>query len=504
MISLKALLATFLFGLVITTYAQKGSITGVVTDENTSDHIPFASIALFKNAGENPVTGTITDNEGNFVLKNIQWGNYTLEISFMGYKSKSIENILVNPDNSELVLGEISLAPSTYELNEVEVTAMENTVSTKIDRKTYSADDFETARGGTAVDVLNRLPSISVDPDGNVSVRGTTDFMVYLNGKPTQMEASMLLGSIAGNSIENIEVITVPTARFDAQGKGGIININTFRNAAEGFSVSANGLYGGAPWGHLTDVYSGFKQNDNRQGAGLNLSWFKNKWTLYGGFNLNNKNINGMRIGDARILINEDTGVYKHMVAQGERPEWFRNWTANAGFEHNISDKSTITGSYFFGKRKEGRSAFYVYEVFYADKNKNTIAGINRNTDWIYNPNTDNRYGTFHTANLDFNTNFDDNSELKISMLYENSGLSRKLQNQNFDFNQASNQAGLLELEYLQQDDTPLQGFRFSVDYSKKLNNGNTLGLGLQPQIFNIAGGFQYDTLGVFNNRWAA
>ncbi|NQU52742.1 MAG: TonB-dependent receptor [Bacteroidetes bacterium] len=377
-------------------------------------------------------------------------------------------------------------------------------VSTKIDRKVYSANDFETAQGGTAVDVLNKLPSVSVNPDGEVSVRGTTDFMVYLNGKPTQMDPSMLLGQIAGNSIENIEVITVPTAKYDAQGKGGIINISTKRTGAEGLSISANGLGGGAPWGHVTDKYSDFEQNDNRIGTGLNLMWFKNNLSVYGGFNLNNRNINGMRTGDARIFVDEANGVYKHMVAAGERPEWFKYWSANAGFDYKLSEKSTLSGSYFFGKRTEGRSAFYIYNIFYADKNKNTIAGVDRNEDWIYNPNTDNRYGTFHTANVDFAQKFDNKSELKISLLYENSGLSRELENQNFDYNPSTDKAGAKELHYKQTDNTPVEGYLLSIDYSKKLENGHTLGFGLQPQIFNITGGFGYDTLGIENNSFSA
>lgn len=484
--------------------AQKGSVSGIIIDGNSSDKIPFASVALFQPGSETPVAGSITDDVGDFTIKNITLGSYLLEVTFIGYNKSKVENISLTRESNKVDLGEIVLTPSNVNLGEVEVTAMQNTVSTKIDRKVYSASDFETAQGGTAVDVLNKLPSVSVSPDGEVSVRGTTDFMVYLNGKPTQMDPSMLLGQIAGNSIENIEVITVPTAKYDAQGKGGIINISTKRTGAEGLSISANGLYGGAPWGHLTDKYSGFGQNDNREGAGLNLMWFKNNLSLYGGFNVNNRNINGLRIGDARILVDESKGVYRHMVAQGERPEWFKYWSANAGFDYKLSEKSTLSGSYFFGKRTEGRSAFYIYNIFYADKNKNTITGVDRNEDWIYNPNTDNRYGTFHTANVDFATKFNNNSELKISFLYENSGLSRELQNQNFDYNLSTDSFGAKELEYHQQDDTPLKGYRFSVDYSKEFDNGNTLGLGFQPQILDITGGFEYDTLGIASGQLAA
>ncbi|MBE0653182.1 MAG: TonB-dependent receptor [Bacteroidales bacterium] len=483
-------------------YSQRAEVTGNITDINSGEKIPFAAISVFDPEFTSLITGTVSNENGEFAIKQLKPGSYRFVVSFIGYTPDTLETLDITPGNNYYRLAEVAISPSFLEIEEVEVRRLSNTSVQKIDRQVYRASDFETAKGGTAVDVLNKLPSVSVDPDGNVSLRGTTDFIVYLNGKPTQMDPSMLLGTIAGNAIENIEVITVPSARYDAQGKGGIINITTRRNAAEGLSISANGFYGSAPWGHLTDKYSGFGQNDNRGGAGLNLTWHKNKLSVYGGFNLNNKNINGMRTGDARILVDEDKGVYKHMVATGERPEWFRNWSANTGFDYRVSEKTTISGSYFHGQRQEGRSAFYVYEVFYADKEKNAVEGVNNASDWIYNPNTDDRYGRFHTANIDMNTRFEDNSELKISLLYEHSGLSRELRNQNFDFNPSTDQVGAEELEYLQKDDTPLDGYRLSVDYSKEMGNGDKLGAGFQPQIFNISGGFRYDTLGIANDQW--
>jgi hypothetical protein len=127
-------------------------------------------------------------------------------------------------------------------------------------------------------------------------------------------------------------------------------------------------MTGGAPWGHKTDKYSGFKMNDNRVSTGINLVYRKKSTSLYGGFNLNNRNINGSRTGDARLL--QTDGSYYHMVASGERPEWFKNVSANAGGDFYLSEKSTLSASYFFGNRKEGRSAFYVYNNFFGDINK--------------------------------------------------------------------------------------------------------------------------------------
>lgn len=277
-------------------------------------------------------------------------GNYRAVVSFIGLKSDTSEVFAITSDHNHYALGEIGIVPLAVEIDDEEVRGTLSTTTRKIDRQTYRAADFETAKGGTAVDVLNKLPSVSVGPDGDVLVPGTTEFMVYLNGKPTQMEASVLLNQIAANSIENIEVITVPTARFDAQGKGGIVNITTKKSGSDGLSISASGMAGGAPWGNITDKYSGYEMNDNRVSTGINLVYRKKSTSLYGGFNLNNRNINGSRTGDARLL--QTDGSYYHMVASGERPEWFKNTSDNApliGYRLTIDYDKNFDNGYKLG-----------------------------------------------------------------------------------------------------------------------------------------------------------
>ena len=474
--------------------AQNGSIQGTVSDKITNDKIPFAAVMVISENGSFQ-DGSISAGDGSFAIGNLKSGNYKLLVSFMGYKTDTISMVTLSKQNPKINIGNIRLKPTLTDLEEVQVQAKSKTMISKIDRQTYRAADFETAKGGTATDLLSKLPSVSVDPDGSISVRGTTDFMVYLNGKPTQIEPSVLLGQISGSQIENIEVISIPTAKYDAQGKGGIINITTKRTGAEGLSVSTNGLIGGAPWGNVTDRYSGFRNNDNRYGGGINLMYFKDKISIFAGVNYSRRNVNGDRTGDARILVKDN--VYRHMVASGERPEWFEYMSGNAGFDYKLSAKTVFSGSYFYGNRTEGRSAFYIYNNFYADKNNVSIPGVNRNEVWIYNPNTDTRFGEFHSGNLDLVHNFSKTSELKISGLYEHSNLSRELSNENFQFNPSDNRIGVKQLQYRQTDDTPLDGYRLSVDYSSQLPNGSKLGVGFQPQYIHIDGGFNYDTLDI-------
>lgn len=483
--------------------AQTGSIEGRVQDAESNDGIPFATVALYKPGSEVPVNGVSTDYDGNFNLSGVAYGSYNLTVSFIGYTPIELPNVEVSRGLSKVNLGTISLTPSATQLEGVEVSAMARTVVNRLDRRTYRAQDFETARGGNASDVLNRLPSVSVSPDGEVSVRGTTDFMVYLNGKPTQLEPSVLLAQISAGSIESIDVITVPSAQFDAQGKGGIINITTKTKGIEGFSLSANGLLGGAPWGHPTDRYTGYNLNDNRYGGGLNLTYAKNGLVLYGGFNYNWREANSSRSGDARIL-DQSNGSYKHMVASGMKPEWYENVSTSLGFDAVLSSRSSLSASYYYGKRLEGRQAFYMYNIFMADKEKNPIDGIPTNEQWIFNPNEGIRTGAFHTISTDYTYRFDENTKIAISGLYEFSVLTHDVDNPNIEYNPTTDALGVHQLHYKQSDNTPLDGARLSIDFSKKFDNGNTLSLGVQPQLFAIDGALKYDTLNVSSNLWGA
>jgi outer membrane receptor protein involved in Fe transport len=500
--ALKFLVILLLSCSFMTVPAQKPGISGRIVDSETGNGIPFVSIALFSDDYEKMVEGAISDDEGYFFIRNSGDGQFNLVMSFIGYNPDTLSNITVNQISSAINLGETALAPAVFELQGVNVQGIAGTTSRQIDRQTYRASDFETTRGGTAADVLNRLPSVTVDPDGNVSLRGTTDFMVYLNGKPTFMEPAVLLGQIAAGTIESIDIITVPTARFDAQGAGGIINITTKKSGVEGLAVVADGMLGGAPWADKTHLYSGQNLNYDRWGGGLNLIYQKNNLTLFGNMNYITRNLKSYRTGDARLL--QPDGSYYHMVASGERLEWQKNHSASIGIDYSFNEENLISAYYHYGKRNQGRTAHYVYHNFFADINKLPAPGINSQEQWLYNPNTDDRTGVFHTVNFDYNKRFGNNRTLMLSALYEHSGLTWLIDNPDYSFNRQNNRQNELIRHFHQTDNTPLDGFRLTIDYEFELNNGHSLGIGLQPQYLNQTGGFNFDTLHVQSGIWGA
>ena len=194
-------------------FAQNGSIRGVITDKTTNEKIPFANVAAVLNSKTGFPKGTVSDKDGKFSIDNLSFGLYNVVISFIGYQSDTVRNININRQIQQVNIGGIQLRDMTVALGEVVVKDHAETSTSKLDRITYRVRDFENAIGGNASDVLNKLPSVSIDQDGVISVRGTSDFMIYLNGKPSQMDPSQLLAQIPAGTIESIDVITVPSAK---------------------------------------------------------------------------------------------------------------------------------------------------------------------------------------------------------------------------------------------------------------------------------------------------
>ncbi len=478
-------------------YGQTGTIEGTVSDPVTDERIPYTTIAVYSGDHDVPVTGDVSDGNGKFIISRLPYGTYRIVVSFIGYESTSIPGVSVNQQSSSVNLGMVHLNQSFANLEEVEISAMARTSSAKIDRTTYVASDFETARGGTASDILNKLPSVSVGPDGLVSVRGTSDFIVYLNGRPTSMEPSMLLAQISANSIESVEIITVPGARFDAQGAGGIININTRRTGTEGLSVSANLIGGAAPWGEETHSYSGYNLNNDMYGGGIDLLFNRNNISLYNNLYYNNRNVNGTRNGNATIL--QENGEDYTLEGSGARPELFKNFSANAGLILDVSERSSLDFSYFYAKRNESRSAFYLYRGQGLMEYPDYADGRDY---WTYNPNTGNRLGIIHTLTVDYILNLENNADLNIMAAYERSELRRDLSNPNYNYDEQDDVITDIERHFQQSDDTPLDGFRLHIDYLKEFNNGHTLGAGFQPHYLSNRGSFKYDTLYVQDKIW--
>lgn len=218
-------------------FAQNtASVSGRVTDASTGDPIDFADVVITDDDNNTVASGTVS--EGRFAIDHIREGEYTLSILLVGYQPYDRKIDFRNGENTEL--GNIRLSMVETGLKEVTVTGHRSKIVYKLDRQRINASSVLSAAGGTAVDVLKSTPSVRVDADGEVSLRGSTGFLVYVDGKPSMLEGTQALQQIAASNIEDIEIITTPSARYKTDGDVGIINIVTKRRTDEGVSGVAN------------------------------------------------------------------------------------------------------------------------------------------------------------------------------------------------------------------------------------------------------------------------
>ncbi|WP_430810065.1 TonB-dependent receptor domain-containing protein [Carboxylicivirga sp. 1411-1] len=230
---------------------KEGIIKGKVYDGKSNKPVEYATVAIYDADDDSVITGTISDEHGNFKVKGLKQGTFYAVVSFLGYDNKRYDNIIVDGGRDMIDLGNITLGAASKSLDEVEVVAERQSVEFHIDKKVVSVGKQMTSASLSAVEVLENVPSVRVDIEGNVSLRGSTGFTVLIDGKPTVLEPSDVLRQTPASTIENIEIITNPSAKYQPDGTGGIINIITKKNRLQGVQGLINakagtyGMYGG-------------------------------------------------------------------------------------------------------------------------------------------------------------------------------------------------------------------------------------------------------------------
>ncbi|HTH82464.1 MAG TPA: outer membrane beta-barrel family protein [Mucilaginibacter sp.] len=243
-----------------------GKISGTVIDSLTQKPLDYGTVSVFRNTGKATITGVLTDEKGNFKLNDIKPGVYRLEISFVGYPTKIISNVETTLEKPDKNLGNILIKSSSKALKEVTITGTTPLVENRIDKIVYNAEKDITAAGGSATDILQKVPLVSVDINGNVSLRGDANVRVLINGRPSGATSASLadvLKGIPADQIKSVEVITSPSAKYDAEGSAGIINIITKSKNISGISGSISGGIG-------------TRQNNGN----MNLNYNKNRFNL--------------------------------------------------------------------------------------------------------------------------------------------------------------------------------------------------------------------------------
>lgn len=233
------------FGAVAQVAVGPGTISGTLADSTTAKPVPFGTVSLQTPDGK-LITGVTTSDKGAFQLAAIAVGTYKLVFSLVGYRPKTISNVAITTEKPDVELGIIPISADSKTLGEVNVVGQKPLIEDKGDRLVYNAEQDATNTGGTAVDVLRKVPMLTVDLDGNLKMRGSGNIKVLVNGKPSSIMARNLadaLKQMPANVIKSVEVITSPGAKYDAEGSAGVINIIT-KKALKGTNGTVNATAG--------------------------------------------------------------------------------------------------------------------------------------------------------------------------------------------------------------------------------------------------------------------
>jgi outer membrane receptor protein involved in Fe transport len=302
-----------------------GKITGYLFDAQTGSPIEYGNIAVFSLKDSSLVTGSVSNKAGFFEIDNLKPGRYFCKTSFIGYESKIISDLMITPKNTEIDLGEINLSQKSIAMGTVEVTGQKEMYTYNIEKKVINVDKMLTSVGGTAVDILQNIPSVNVDADGTVSLRGNTNLTILIDGKPNGMVAVSpedALAQIPASSIESIELVTNPSAKYDPEGTGGIINIILKKNSATGFngSISANA--------GTRDKYNG----------SINLNYRIDGFNFFGSYDRRSNYSTDFATTErtSNFLLNQNS------ASTGVRG----GSSANIGFDYFLNDYNTFTFSF--------------------------------------------------------------------------------------------------------------------------------------------------------------
>lgn len=238
-------------------------IAGKVTDGVDQTPLENANIVLYHANDSTPAGFTATDASGRFSLTCKESGSYVVAVSFIGYETHRTASIQVSTAKKAVTIPDIVLEENKQLLSEVVVTGRKRQIVYKLDKQVIEAAEFLSAAGGTAADILIQTPSVRMDADGEITFRGSSGFKVYIDGKPGTLGGAAALEQISAAQIENIEVLTTPSARNDADGAAGIININTKKSNAEGWSGMVN-LMGSSIWSRNLDFLLALRTKDFR------------------------------------------------------------------------------------------------------------------------------------------------------------------------------------------------------------------------------------------------
>lgn len=453
----------------------KGKVTGSLVDSTTNEPIAFVSVALRNPKADKIITGTMTGEDGTFKLQDVPVGSYELIVAFVGYKKKTIPitTTLKKPDVS---IGNFSLESDNLQLDEVTIEGEREVIENRIDKIVYNADQDVANIGGDGADVLRRAPLLSVDLEGNVSLRGSSNIQILVNGKPSSIFASNpadALRAIPADQIKSVEVITTPSAKYDGEGSAGIINIITKKKSVEGIAGSVNASLG----------------NRSNRGS-LNLNGGRGRF----GFNATGSTYFSWPLVGPRSFYREDLvqGQLRTLTENGDQETQRIGFFANAGAYYDFNAFHSLNTSFRlrgFSSDRDGS--------FFAEFN-DPIQDIFQN----YQRTSDNsQLVSGYEWSLDYTMKFPEQEERELAFAYKIDG---DVSDQEFQIGQEDLLANDLSLfrDERNFNDGNNQENTIQIDYTHPISKKFKVETGAKSVLRAVNSQFSYDEFNTNTNQY--
>ena len=437
-----------------------GVIQGSVTDSSTGAPIEYASISIVDNHDGDVVTGGLSNKDGSFNISEIPLGQYVVIIEFIGYSKKEIGPLKIFPGNMvggegkiKHFLGEIPLKISSVNLDAVEVIGDESQFIQTVDKQIFKVGKNLTASGGTGFDLLRKVPTVDVDIDGEVSIAGDANVTILIDGKRSGLTGSNRRGvvdNIQVSMVEKVEVITNPSAKYDPDGVGGIINIVMKRGSFDGFNGSISGMVGEFE-----------KRNLNG-----NMNYRSDKWNIFAGASSQSGNNIGKGYRNFTYNYSDSSTSLKQNTLRVKNPA---NVGLRMGGDYYPSTSSTISYTYSFNDHNETTNEELEYLSPFSRLIKSNSEDVGNHHD--HSLSYENKFGTNDrklSAGIDFN--FEEDDVVQNSFLIDDFG------------------SGITDTDFKEKNES--QTFR--VDYEDGLSDRLSIETGIKATLKSFSTDYNY------------
>lgn len=435
---------------------KPGTIRGVIIEESTGQAMEYANVAIYNQLDSSLVTGGITDNNGEFQIKGMQMGEYYLEAQFIGFEKSKVDDIVLDKSKPIFNSGKIKLSPSAIALGSVNVVADKAAIEYKLDKKVINVSQVINAAGGTAVDVLENTPSVQVDVEGNVTLRGSGSFTVLIDGRPSVLSGTDALRQIPAAALENIEIITNPSAKYEPDGAAGIINLVMKKNSMNGLSGIVNASAG------TGDKYRG----------DFTLNYRTEKFNFFIGADWRDETNYGKMVSERELYLGDTT---RFINVDGDRNFNRGGQNFKGGLDYYLSEKTTFTLSGEAGNSKNNRSGDELTEEFTVPQSTD-IFSLNQELSFSEND--------FYSGTVNFQHKFNnDGHKIEAMAFYsERNGMDSDEENELLtDQNYNPTGGYLARIQTTEAEDE--KEIRFKADYTLPISKVSKFEAGLQSRI---------------------